>query len=87
MAKGKAETEARNTPKGKGKTMKGAGKTAQANLEDRREDIRENRKVGDTQDSAGHMRSSWTQVGRVSVENRWQPKSVGQPEEEDDGKV
>ena len=38
-ARGKAETEARDMPK--------------ANLEDPREDIQENRKVGDTKDSAG----------------------------------
>ena len=51
--KGKAETEARDTPKVRARRCKAQVRVCQANLEDTREDLREHRKAGYTRDSVG----------------------------------
>ena len=62
----KAETEARNTPQAKGKRLMAREREVWANVEDLREDIRENRQDGDTMDSTG--RAARSCVRRQSVD-------------------
>ena len=62
----KAETEARDTPKGQGDE---AGRKAQANLEDTREDLRENRNAGDSKGSPGSAVESDTSRQSVDGES------------------
>ena len=68
-AKGRAETNARGTPQREGQgDERRREEGVQANLEDTRQDRRENRKAGDTKGSAGHAFE--TDTNRQSVDGK-----------------
>ena len=94
MEKG-GDRGARDTPKKKARQRKAQGRKVQANLEDPREDLRENRKVGDTKESAGHVveldKSRQTVDGELLASRRKMLNADTaegrQPESEEDGEV
>ena len=82
-------------PKEDGKRRKSRERTVEAHLEGSREDIQENRKVGDSRDSAGRAARSDTSRENVDGESPTssrkmqtaEKKSGAQPESEEDGEV
>ena len=81
-------------PKEEGKRRKSRERTVEAHLEGSREDIQENRKVGDSRDSAGRAARSDTSRENVDEESptssrkmQTAEKSGAQPESEEDGEV